>query len=180
VKRFTSFERWPGDLGRDIPLPLAIKKSNTQDVFDPYWPVQPLPSRLMGLRLGGGDGLERAQSRCKWWIEGMLHLVKAIEDAPEPRRRRPMTPQRSAHAVVHHALAEGTLTREPCEVCGTTEAVQAHHHDYSLPLDVHWLCQIHHKARHSELGTYAANGTQKHSARRLLTAGGRSALEVAS
>lgn len=35
------------------------------------------------------------------------------------------------------------LTKQPCEVCGETE-VEAHHEDYSKPLNVRWLCRQHH------------------------------------
>jgi hypothetical protein len=45
-----------------------------------------------------------------------------------------------AWAMVTNAIRDGVLVRQPCRCCGTTEAVQAHHHDYSKPLDVDWLC----------------------------------------
>lgn len=46
------------------------------------------------------------------------------------------------------AIAAGKLVRQPCEVCGTTEDVQAHHEDYSKPLEVKWLCRPDHRALH--------------------------------
>lgn len=46
------------------------------------------------------------------------------------------------------ALKAGKLVRQPCEVCGTTEDVQAHHDDYSKPLVVRWLCRPDHRAHH--------------------------------
>jgi hypothetical protein len=56
-----------------------------------------------------------------------------------------------AHRMVSYHVSKGNLTAQPCERCGTTERVEAHHEDYSKPLDVMWLCSIHHKARHKEL-----------------------------
>ena len=45
-------------------------------------------------------------------------------------------------------IADGTLIRLPCEVCGTNKDVQAHHDDYSQPLDIRWLCRKHHREHH--------------------------------
>jgi hypothetical protein len=64
--------------------------------------------------------------------------------------------QRRAHKAVENALIRGTLHRNPCMVCGTQDRVQAHHEDYSRPLDVVWLCPTHHKARHREMRCNAA------------------------
>lgn len=43
------------------------------------------------------------------------------------------------------------LEKQPCERCGRIDFVHAHHDDYSKPLDVIWLCPVHHKERHKEL-----------------------------
>lgn len=51
---------------------------------------------------------------------------------------------------VHKALVVGTLIREACRDCGA-EKVQAHHPDYSKPLDVIWLCRRCHVAEHVRL-----------------------------
>jgi len=56
------------------------------------------------------------------------------------------------HIAVKMAKKRGILVVQPCEVCGTTERIQAHHEDYSKPLDVMWLCPKHHGARHREIG----------------------------
>ena len=49
-----------------------------------------------------------------------------------------------AEDMVHRAIRSGKLIRQPCEVCGSTDDVEAHHDDYNKPLDVHWLCTEHH------------------------------------
>jgi hypothetical protein len=51
-----------------------------------------------------------------------------------------------AHGAVANALRKGHLKYEPCEVCGA--AAEAHHDDYSRPLDVRWLCRKHHRQWH--------------------------------
>jgi ribosomal protein S27AE len=43
------------------------------------------------------------------------------------------------------------LIKQPCEVCGNLKA-QAHHDDYSKPLQVRWLCQKHHTEHHQKGG----------------------------
>ena len=49
-----------------------------------------------------------------------------------------------AHQVVFRAVCRGVLKRGLCEVCGSPK-VQAHHDDYSKPLEVRWLCVRHHR-----------------------------------
>ena len=51
--------------------------------------------------------------------------------------------RRAARGKVNSSLRSGALTKQPCEVCGSTN-VHAHHDDYSRPLDVRWLCPTHH------------------------------------
>lgn len=59
--------------------------------------------------------------------------------------------KRIAHNEVSKALANKKLTPLPCEICGSTERIQAHHFDYSKPLEIIWLCEKHHKQRHKFL-----------------------------
>ncbi len=53
----------------------------------------------------------------------------------------------SARWAVKAAIQKGELVPQPCEICGA-ENVHAHHPDYTRPLDVRWLCPVHHKAAH--------------------------------
>ena len=59
-------------------------------------------------------------------------------------RRNPV--KRKAVNAVNNALRDGRLERQPCETCGAI--AQAHHDDYSKPLDVRWLCTKHHAEWH--------------------------------
>jgi hypothetical protein len=54
-----------------------------------------------------------------------------------------------AHAKVSKAIKKGTLAKMPCQICG--DIAQAHHDDYSKPLDVRWLCVKHHNEHHVEM-----------------------------
>ena len=55
--------------------------------------------------------------------------------------------KRKAHMAVSYALEKGTLKKEPCVICGE-EKVDAHHENYSKPLEVIWLCRKHHRRLH--------------------------------
>lgn len=49
-----------------------------------------------------------------------------------------------ARKAVNNALRSGKLIKKSCKVCGNFETT-AHHHDYTKPLDVIWLCKQHHQ-----------------------------------
>lgn len=57
-----------------------------------------------------------------------------------------------AHDMVNNAIRVGSLVKQPCEVCGSEFSVHAHHDDYDKPLDVRWLCSMHHRQWHVENG----------------------------
>ena len=66
---------------------------------------------------------------------------KRTEYNGEWRKRNPE--KYKAHCKVTYALKKGTLTKGVCEECGT-DVVEAHHDDYTKPLEVRWLCAKHH------------------------------------
>lgn len=55
----------------------------------------------------------------------------------------------SAHRRVLKAVRSGLLIKSDC-VCGESK-VQAHHPDYSKPLEVIWLCASCHKLLHAKV-----------------------------
>lgn len=68
--------------------------------------------------------------------------------------REPTEAMLKAYRAVRSAVEKGVLVRpETCERCGVVPsptsdgrvAIQAHHHDYSKPLDVEWICAKCHR-----------------------------------
>lgn len=55
-----------------------------------------------------------------------------------------------ARRMVNYHLSRGTITRQPCEVCGNQKS-EAHHDDYSQPLSIRWLCHVHHRMVHGTI-----------------------------
>lgn len=54
----------------------------------------------------------------------------------------------AAHNAVAVAVRSSVLMKSPCEACGSEVRVEAHHDDYSKPLDVRWLCHMCHTRIH--------------------------------
>lgn len=54
----------------------------------------------------------------------------------------------NARSYLNVYIHRGKIVPQPCEVCSTTINVQAHHDDYSKPLEVRWLCPLHHLELH--------------------------------
>ena len=67
------------------------------------------------------------------------NLIKERKEFPEKTKAR---------AVVARAKKKGIIKQEPCKICGAIGRIEAHHPDYSKPLDVVWLCSVHHHAVH--------------------------------
>lgn len=67
-----------------------------------------------------------------------------VKEADRKRGFRETDPQKIRARNATRILGKG---QHECEVCGAPRA-HAHHDDYSLPLDVRWLCPIHHAEVH--------------------------------
>jgi hypothetical protein len=88
-------------------------------------------------------------------------IAKLMEQATQPQRRianrvavkawKQRNPQAvHARTVLARAVRKGKVEREHiCQVADCDRATSdAHHHDYSAPLEVVWLCSQHHRRLH--------------------------------
>jgi len=73
---------------------------------------------------------------------GKLAIKKAHKNYVENYPLR-----KAATIIVNNAVRDGKLKKQPCFICG--KSAQAHHPDYSRPLDVIWLCVKHHNEAHA-------------------------------
>lgn len=78
----------------------------------------------------------QAYDRARYSPERVARMI----ELRDPKKHR-------ARFTLHNAVNRGKLQKQPCEVCGAKK-VEAHHVDYSRPLDVRWLCKIHHGKVH--------------------------------
>ena len=67
-----------------------------------------------------------------------------------PFYRGGKTAFKRTQSATERAIKKGLLVPQPCEVCGAQGRMHAHHADYNKPLEVQWLCQLHHFEWHSQ------------------------------
>jgi hypothetical protein len=100
---------------------------------------------------------EAAYARQRRHVGVTQALERARYHAPNGRNRAKVAAQtvkwkarnkakRRVHYAVEKAIKRGVLVRQPCEVCGAK--AHAHHVDYGKPLEVQWLCPLHHARQH--------------------------------
>ena len=91
---------------------------------------------------------ERHREKVRAWNND-YQTRNSANRAHKTRAYRQRYPERkAAHQAVQTALRNGSLIKRPCGVCGSIKS-HAHHDSYKRPLDVLWLCHIHHMKRHA-------------------------------
>lgn len=113
-----------------------------------------------------GDGLlGKCKSCCKQFAKLHRLIPEAAKRISDYERARFQQPDRRAYmyshakdwsernphkkkaqTIVANAIRCGRLVRQVCEKCNTIG--EAHHSDYSKPLEVRWLCRKHHMELH--------------------------------
>ena len=83
--------------------------------------------------------------------------VKQAEYNKRQREKPEHNMRQAARMKLARAVQSGRLLPLPCEKCGATRT-QAHHSDYSKPLDVQWLCATcHQQLHHPRVSVTCAN-----------------------
>ena len=63
------------------------------------------------------------------------------------RKKKKWAKKIKAQTFLRNAVRLGKIVKEPCEICNDIKS-HGHHEDYNKPLEVHWLCDKHHKEVH--------------------------------
>ena len=121
-------------------------------------------------RTGRGDGYNDQCKQCrsraqKSWtpeqrmrayavtarVRGKPEVKEAVRVYMKEYQRKPeVRAKYKARNAVATAIRNGSMVRPmECSSCGATEKLQAHHSDYSRPLDVTWVCRSCHSKHHS-------------------------------
>lgn len=90
----------------------------------------------------------QATERSRRWREKNRELDRQRERERYLSEDEDARKRRNARNSINSAVRRGALERQSCEVCG--EYAQAHHDDYDKPLDVRWLCSMHHAEHHMQ------------------------------
>jgi hypothetical protein len=89
---------------------------------------------------------ENKEQRREYKVEyRKVNRVRVFEYNTRYREENPEKYQ--ARTVVNNAIRDGKLVRQNCW-CG--KIGQAHHEDYTQPLEVQWLCRKHHAELHRQ------------------------------
>lgn len=91
----------------------------------------------------------------KNWIEKNNERYLELQRLGQKRYNKRYPEKINAQRKLNNAVRLRKITRLACGVCGNILS-EAHHPDYSKPLDVWWLCKKHHRlADKGKLKLYA-------------------------
>ncbi len=88
------------------------------------------------------------QSRLEWEKRNPDFGVKKRK-ANYQHMREKYPEKFKARYALKWAVRSGKMERLPCEVCKEPKT-HGHHEDYSKPLEVVWLCTLHHNQKHGK------------------------------
>ncbi|MGL5551487.1 MAG: hypothetical protein ACRDCV_04165 [Plesiomonas shigelloides] len=104
------------------------------------------------------DVRENRLSKIEYYRAYDIGRGSRVTDESVEKRRKEKPNAYIACGIVQRAIRSGKLHRMPCEECGSTDNVHAHHDDYLKPLNVRWLCAAHHSQWH-KINGYGKNAS---------------------
>jgi hypothetical protein len=101
---------------------------------------------------------KRSCARARYYRDHEATLAKEAKRRESPKRkadnyaawkryRERNEDKVRARYAMNNAIRDGRLTREPCHKCGNPDS-HGHHHDYTKPFDVEWICSRCHGVEH--------------------------------
>lgn len=114
-----------------------------QNTYSRSWSAKPINKEQKAITSKEYNKTHRDElaANARWYYKN--HREKCIlRQVSKPYEKRLAT------WTVKDAIKVGRLTRPIRCLCGSSRNIEAHHVDYSKPLDVEWLCSVCHKARH--------------------------------
>jgi hypothetical protein len=144
-------------------LPAVSRKRTSNGVFAPMFTPEELAERR---RLQAKLSYHKNKARCRiaqkeYYAKNRLSIRAQQADwqkgigkdtwLKSHREYEARNPHKvAARRKVSNALQAGTIQKLACAQCGSPRA-QAHHPDYSKPLEVIWLCRKHHQEEHNRV-----------------------------
>ena len=106
--------------------------------------IRRTPEQLEQIRLRVASNM-RGENNGNWrnGISKNNYHYKKLQVERYPERIR-------ARQRVYYHKRQGNITPAVCEVCGTSFSIEAHHPDYSEPMDIVWLCSVCHREHHQK------------------------------
>lgn len=94
------------------------------------------------------DQPERVEARRNYRERNKASYLERSKTWQQANREK-----RAAHIMVGNAVRAGKILKpSACQRCGEASVkLDGHHEDYAKPLDVTWLCEPCHGARHREI-----------------------------
>ncbi len=97
------------------------------------------------------DGLQYYCKRCNQTYF-QTEAGKKAHSQSDAKRLKNFPEKAKAHHTINDAIRGGKLERPHlCESCGGIGKIEAHHPDYSRPLNVIWLCRKCHREVHTKV-----------------------------
>jgi DNA-directed RNA polymerase subunit M/transcription elongation factor TFIIS len=94
------------------------------------------------------DGVTYHCKECRNTYRKTPHAAELHRNQAREYYRHIVSDEKKKCIIVLHKLFNWGLKKGPCEVCSATEDIQAHHPDYTDPLNIVWLCKRCHAYLH--------------------------------